>query len=831
MTTQFGIGLTIGFLPRFGQANSGGGGGSSNAHIATVNAFTRDQVVFDSGEQIGLDSALVPLSGTTDAPDGAVIQARAVSLEDGGAATTAWVDIATASGGTWSGSLPVLRAPTWYRGEVRVDASSETAQMTTTFGVGHVWAVWEQSNWARIFFDYSSAIYDTYPSETVNPGDVQVWHFSKTLPSETRAPGAYDGDVRVTPAMHAFANSLQKVRPGEKFMILGHVKGGTSYFNTLDPDDTDDRAWSDELALHSAATANGERVGVAWNNGWAADQFSLDYVNSTLQYFIGKSIDGTPHDPSAASPWRGWSANTTYGADHGGLYDWTYTKFGYAGPHGRVKGDSQFRSVGAATIADFSELAVMNGTGSADDNIYNTITSELNQVFNGGDPAFPELLPWVGTTHGAERGSGIFGNGDDYGHMRAGDPLGRVRLAQIGAHHMMQTLGWMSAPMPYLDSRYDEPAGAWSDQWIDGNNTLTTLRLAQAADGTLDTAQATPTNRDLSVSNGATIPTGEDHRTEVMGWLINRAAAQRAELHTVTAAEVAAGHPAAEGQVVCRVWPNFGGTFSNIDEIIYGFDQMPGYLVSEDGNNLLSDPTTRQGNRTFMDYLQADMGQPRGMFASDVVPVVHQQKVWEQATTLAAPSLFRVTTDTTFQSATIIPASTYAALAVEIKGKYDALTTTSMPFTIRGNKLMLFEVRTSGTVNIKDNLSGTTNSGLVLPNVFFHFRMMWDRENGGIRIYDGSNGNELRMTGVAPSGGTVPNREVYFFDGTNNDGVFEFLRATPITSAELAAADETSDAWWEGLSPHYAVEAQAEAPYYTQTGGMTLSGTAPGPAS
>ncbi|MEM7670284.1 MAG: pyridoxal-phosphate dependent enzyme [Pseudomonadota bacterium] len=59
----------------------------------TIADLSRDRIVFDSGAALGQASATIPLSGT--GTEDAALEIRAVSLEDGGAATTPWTEAGT----------------------------------------------------------------------------------------------------------------------------------------------------------------------------------------------------------------------------------------------------------------------------------------------------------------------------------------------------------------------------------------------------------------------------------------------------------------------------------------------------------------------------------------------------------------------------------------------------------------------------------------------------------------------------------------------------------------------------------------------------------------
>jgi len=79
------------------------GTSSSAAWLASISPLGYDKAIYDSGAALGRDEAVVPLSGATNAPDGAVIEARAVRFDDTSdvptGAATPWAVIGTASSG------------------------------------------------------------------------------------------------------------------------------------------------------------------------------------------------------------------------------------------------------------------------------------------------------------------------------------------------------------------------------------------------------------------------------------------------------------------------------------------------------------------------------------------------------------------------------------------------------------------------------------------------------------------------------------------------------------------------------------------------------------
>lgn len=109
-----------------------------------------------------------------------------MSTDDGGATTPPWQDIATASGGTWAGTL--AGAPrSWYRAEVRVKGSSApAAQMANRFGAGLVVMFFGASNTDKGTNQKGAA---TPPLESIGVSGTDPQFFSWTEATTSR-PGS-----------------------------------------------------------------------------------------------------------------------------------------------------------------------------------------------------------------------------------------------------------------------------------------------------------------------------------------------------------------------------------------------------------------------------------------------------------------------------------------------------------------------------------------------------------------------------------------------------------------------------------------------------------------
>lgn len=285
----------------------------------TLAAFSADRVVFDSGAAIGQSQADVPLSGTGTAGD--VVQARAVSLDDGGAATTAWTDVATVdAGGAWSGNITAQRAASWFAAEVRLKSQpGVVAQGAARFGVGHVIAIWGQSGPDRIL----STFHDhTPPPAVADPEAVQILHGAAATPQRDFIADAQP----LTAATAAMAATLIASRPGEKFAVIFHTVPGTDPRALVNDADVS-RNWAADRALHDFATADGQHVGLA-AMAWFASPGNLgkDYGEALFPLFSAHRTDGTPVSfPATIS----YGSGQSYLADHwfGEFYDYSRTRW------------------------------------------------------------------------------------------------------------------------------------------------------------------------------------------------------------------------------------------------------------------------------------------------------------------------------------------------------------------------------------------------------------------------------------------------------------------------------------------------------------------------
>lgn len=478
----------------------------------SLEAFSRDRTLFDSGAAFGLDLATIPLSGVGSA--GETVQARAISLDDAGASTTTWTDIATIDpGGTWSGSMNVPRSASWYRPEVRLkDSPAITAQGANRFGVGHVIAIWGQSEPDRIISTFHDL---TAPPAVADPEAVQILHGAASTPARHFVSTAQP----FTAGAAALAETLIGARPGEKFMIIFQTVPGTDPRGLVNDADTS-RLWSGDKALHDFATADGQAVGLAAMSWFAAPgSLGASYGEALFPLFSGKRLDGTPVTFPATIT---YGAGSTYQADHwfGELYDYTRTKWVGYGPH-RFDID--------ADMQDATHLA----GGAIQNNLTNKEAARASwramMSVSSASMFLPMGIEPVTYSNGVSDGSAGW---TDIAHPSADTADGIQAFARLTALAVLESAGLTTWQAPEFDNCLWDPAGAFVEVWSSAGP-VTTTRLARGE---------------------AALPTTLPHWTTVMGFQINGAPAENVQI--------------AAGRV--RIFRNGGGNFQSTDTIQYG---------------------------------------------------------------------------------------------------------------------------------------------------------------------------------------------------------------------------------------------------------------------
>lgn len=486
----------------------------------SIAGFSRDRTIFDSGAGFGRAEAEIPLRGGATA--GEAVEARAVSLDDGGATTTAWADVATAdAGGLWSGTITVPRSGSWFRPEARLKAHpGVAAQGMQRFGVGHVIAIWGQSEPDRIISTFHNA---TTPPAVPDPEAVQMFHGA----AATLARHLVTDATPLTAGAAALAATLIAARPGEKFAVIFQTVPGTDPRELVN-DANPGRSWAADKALHDFATADGQHVGLAAMSWFAAPgSFGAAYGEAMFPLFAGKTISGATVTFPATIP---YGSGLSYHADHwfGELYDYAKTRWVPYGPH-RFDID-----------ADMHDATHLVG-GAVQTNLANKQAARQGWRAMLALPHATMFLPAavepVTYVNGTDDGAGGW---TDLAHPAGNTADGIQAWARLTAHAILRSAGLSTWPVPVFDQSLWEPSGAWVEVWSSAGP-VTTTRLARGEPA---------------------LGPGQAHWTGVMGFQIN-------------------GAPARNTQIVAgrvRVFPN-SGVFTYADAVQYGEGGASGMIA------------------------------------------------------------------------------------------------------------------------------------------------------------------------------------------------------------------------------------------------------------
>ena len=481
-----------------------------NPSIA-VAAFSVDRGVYDSRAAFAANLAAVPLSGTGTV--GEVVQARAVSLDDAGATTTAWADLMTiGAGGSWAGAMNVPRSSSWYRPEVRIkSAPAVTAQGSNRFGVGHMIAIWGQSEVSNMLSSFYSG---TTPVAIADPEAVQIYTGADTTPVRVFVTTAQP----FTAAVAAMAATLIASRPGEKFAVVFQAVAGTDprqLVNDADPT----RIWANDKALHDLATADGRKVGMAAMSWFAAPgSLGVNYGDALFPLFSKKTLAGA----AVTIPGTITYGAGSYQADHwfGELYDYAFTKWVAYGPHRfDITADMQDATHllgGAVDTGSTAKQAARTSWRAMRSNVNATMFLPLgiepNAYVNGRDDGAGS---WTDITHPA-------GATDD----------GLPAFARQTALAVLRAAGLVTWTIPEFDNCLWEASGAYVEVWSSAG-AVSTTRIARG---------------------DAALPATFSHWTTAMGFQLNGLPAQSTSI--------------VAGRV--RITRNGGGNFIFSDVLTFG---------------------------------------------------------------------------------------------------------------------------------------------------------------------------------------------------------------------------------------------------------------------
>lgn len=495
----------------------------------TVNSFSTEKTVFDSGFVFGRNSASVPISGT--ATPGEVIQARAYSTDDGGVTSSSWVDVATSDvNGDWNGAINVSRSSSWYRIETRIGSELVTKSNGSIFGVGHVIAIWGQSEPERLLSSFEDA---ATPPIIDDDQAVQIIYGAAAIPTRHHVTNA----APYTSAVAAMADTLIATRPGEKFAVVFQTVSGTDPRELVN-DSNAGRSWASDKALHDFATADGQHVGLAAMSWFSAPgTLGASYGEAMFPLFAAKTIAGVDVTFPATI---NYGSGLSYHADHwfGELYDYAYTKWVPYGPH-RFDIDADLQD--ATHYVGGSLQSALNNKQLARQ------SWRSMQLLPDATMFLPQGVEPLTYLNGKDDGAGGW---TDYAHPAGNSADGRQALARLTAAAILQSAGLVSWDNPVFDNCYWEPTGAYVEVWSSAG-AITTTRLARAE---------------------AALPATYTHWTQVTGFQINGVPAQNA---TIVAGRV-------------RITKNGGGNFVSTDVLTYGDGGASGNLkFPEDYTNSL----------------------------------------------------------------------------------------------------------------------------------------------------------------------------------------------------------------------------------------------------
>lgn len=419
----------------------------SSSATLTLTDFSRDLVVFDTGAALGSVTALLPLAGT--ATPGAAVQYRIVT--DAGVQVHGWADLATANGaGNWSGNAAADLNVAALRPEVRLKlATSVTATTANRFYAGHVIALLNQSEWARVMMaGFSHVAFTGLADDTAL--QVTYWDDAPTPPLApapahlTVTQTLLNASARFRP-LGAMSNTFATVRPGEKFHVIWSTLSGTGLAGLLDDADAS-RDWvTYDEAIHDLALQDGQHPGLQWMSWYSAD--GSTYQAQMVDLWYGAVLRKTR---AGATITPGQTVGVfTYDHFLADMYDPTVAPVVISGPH-------RFENAGYASSLPAVRLA-------------------WDTVF--ADPAWTavarrgmEITTYLNTT-------------GDPAHPSAASADGYQRLLTYTALDMLQQMGFGTWPTPAFDNAYLDPGRAYVEVWSSAGP-ITTTRIAEGRGGT-----------------------------------------------------------------------------------------------------------------------------------------------------------------------------------------------------------------------------------------------------------------------------------------------------------------------------------------------------------
>lgn len=716
MITSLGLALASNYAPKEGEV-------FVPQTSISIAEFSRDRTLFDSGAAFGRAVADVSISGTGSV--GETVQARLVPE---GAPATGWEDVAVIDGaGDWSAVLSVDRSSAWMVPEVRIKSEPVTkARTVNRFGVGHVVALWGQSEIVRI---RSTAYNLLTPEPLLNDDAVQaLWYDGGPVVKHLT-----DADPH-TAALAAMANVFLAERPDDKVALVFQAVSGTGFKALVDDGDAG-RLWSEDAALHAFATADGQQVGLP-SVSWFATPgtFADSYEEALFPLFTGKTASGDAVTIPGTISYAGGS----YQADHwfGELYDPLHSKWVAFGPH---RFDISDDMLNATVLADSSpQTSLMNKEKAR------ISWREMMDNPHADGIFLPLGLEPLTYQNGVSDGAGGW---TDHSHPAADTDDGAPMFARLVAHAVLQASGLTSWAVPEFDQAAWEPSGAYVEVWSSAGP-VTTPRIARAE---------------------VALDTSYPHWTDVFGWQINGAPAQRAEIIA--------------GRV--RIFPNTGN-FTSTDIIRFGEGGATGMVrfpedhIAETYKNL---PIVDLG-RAGVDGVPIRPMPDEAVLENTLVPLAADFTTSATGPFFYDPTTLGAGVSTFFTHWDLAP-------AVPPSGSRNLLTTTGnyLRLEILSNGKLRLRVRDSGgTVHVDNIQSG---AGTIVNSAQADIRFSLDLPGGFARIWvNDTLVIDESFTSVAP---TLPsNRALLLL--ANNTGAYQ-------VEAAVSRITVWKDATFDGSLP------------------------------
>lgn len=751
---------------------------------ATAAPFAHSPAVFDSGAARGANAADIPLSGTSDAPDGAQIEARIVRSADG-VEVHPWAAIATVAGGAWAGAFPAAtRNVHRLRAEVRIAGESAIARMADEFLVGHVVCLIGQSEDSRMFHPvFDDRRYQSVPTFAENGLFVLTW-----ADHGAGASYAANGIVPVSPSapltasMANFASVFAANAPGEPLLLIDATEQGTSRTALVDDSNTD-RDWQATLADAVQIVRDyGSDVGVVMDTWTASDSAPGDNFRARFHpVYSGARIDGSVFPVGDVMS----DGGTSYRIDHflwdltgqartAALFDAGTTKLAFHGPHRfedftidaegnyvpGLRAEKQDTRMSIRSMAADPQLAPIMRPMGPEILLYQNGTPTTATEWDGirfAESYDPDPNTWV--------------NWADAAHPSAYTDDGLPARARHTAVAALYALGRVSTALPVLNR------AAWTADYVD--------LWWEDADG------RTPRISTTRLDRQEASPIEPPHVRELAGFFIN-------------------GQPAHNTKVVdgrIRIYPN-SGLFDGTTRLDYGLGGASGVVV------MPSD----EFNAVWKDLPLVDVG-IAGIEGVAIAPMPDQDAI---KSTLPAAAQFLSSGDVRFRDSARIPASTTAitwhwrvrptlgGVTQDLGGVEGARVTLQR---LPDAKMRLLMMDAVGLISVP-----AMQTSLAL-GVLVDLVLCVDLTAGRVRLWkDGIPAEDLV---IKPNAGTFEtNRNVHFLIGGSNGFTGGVDRMSVwyarSTDGDVAALGQ----------PFYSVSGQTVAPYIHEAGrGFDAVGT------